>query len=228
MADTQLASRASSLAAICFDLDDTLFDYEQYIEAGLREAAAVIESETGTDFEPELLALYFEEDVRDGTFDALLDRHDLPGELTPQLVEAYHDSSGPLTPYDETETVLSTLGDSYRLGLITDGRNARSKLRRLGLTDHFETVFEGPAHGVDKTDVRPFLDVLSELDVDPEDTLYVGDNPHTDFRHPNDLGMYTVRLRRGRYVDRDPRDGEAPDHTIDSLAELLELVDDAR
>lgn len=226
MSDPQFAPPDSSLAAICFDLDDTLFDYEQYIEAGLREAAAVIESETGTDLESELLTLYFEDDVRDGTFDVLIDRHDLPDGLTPRLVEAYHSSSEQLTPYDETERVLSTLGDTYRLGLITDGRNARSKLRRLGLTGHFETIFEGPAHGIDKTDVRPFREVLSELDVDPEGTLYIGDNPHTDFRHPNALGMYTVRLRRGRYVDRDPRDGESPDAVIDSLSELLTLLDE--
>ena len=225
--DDPLGPSPPALDAICFDLDDTLFEYEQYVEAGLREAAAVVEAETGVDVESELLALYFEEDCRDGTFDVLLDRHDLPSDLTPRLVEAYHDSSGPLSPYPEAERVLSALGDRYPLGLITDGRNAHSKLRRLDLTGHFEVVYDAPTQGVDKTDPRAFSETLAELDAAPERSLYVGDNPHTDFRHSNDLGMYTVRLARGRYVDRDPRDGEAPDRVVDSLSALLALVEDS-
>lgn len=211
--------------AVCFDLDDTLFDYEQYIRAGLREAASVVEARTGTQVEDELLHLYFEEDVRSETFDRVLDRHDLPDALVSDLVEAYHDSDGPLTPYDEADRVLDDLGSVYDLGLITDGRNARSKLRRLGLDGRFDVVFAGPNHDVTKRDPLPFEHTLDRLDVEPTRAVYVGDNPATDFRESNRLGMFTVRLMRGRYVDRTSATDARPDVTIDSLDALTDLVD---
>ena len=215
--------------AVCFDLDDTLFDYTQYIEAGLREAAGVIEAHTGEDHADELVRLYFEEDVRDGTFDRLLDReglneHDLPDDLTSDLVEAYHDHDADLTPYAAARDVLSTLDDAFPLGLVTDGRNGRWKLETLDFDDYFDAVVVAPEHDLTKREVEPFRLALDELGVAPERTAYVGDNPRTDFLHPNRLGMPTVRLARGRYVDRDPEDGEEPDVVVESLECLPDLL----
>ena len=215
--------------AVCFDLDDTLFDYTQYIEAGLREAAGVIETHTGEDHADELVRLYFEEDVRDGTFDRLLDResldqHDLPDDLMSTLVEAYHDHDADLTPYDAAHDVLSTLDDAFPLGLVTDGRNGRWKLDELGFDGYFESVIVAPEHDLTKREVEPFNRALDELGVAPERTAYVGDNPRTDFLHPNRLGMPTVRLARGRYVDRDPESGEEPDVVVESLECLPDLL----
>ena len=215
--------------AVCFDLDDTLFDYTQYIEAGLREAAGIIETHTGEDHADELVRLYFEEDVRDGTFDHLferegLDEHDLPDDLMSELVEAYHDHEADLTPYDAAHDVLSTLDDTFSLGLVTDGRNGRWKLDELGFDGYFDAVVVAPEHDLTKREVEPFRRALDELGVDPERTAYVGDNPRTDFLHPNRLGMPTVRLARGRYVDRDPESGEQPDVVVESLERLPDLL----
>ena len=216
--------------AVCFDLDDTLFDYTQYIEGGLRSAAAVVEDHTGEDYADELVRLYFEEDVRDGTFDHLLEREgladadDLPADLVGQLVEAYHDHDADLTPYDEADAVLSTLDDAYHLGLVTDGRNGRWKLDRLGFGGYFDAVVVAPEHDLTKREADPFHRATEALGVDAERTMYVGDNPRTDFLHPNRLGMTTVRLARGRYVDRDPEAGEEPDVVIESLERLPDLL----
>ena len=217
------------LDAVCFDLDDTLFDYTQYIEAGLREAAGIIETHTGEDHADELVRLYFEEDVRDGTFDRLIeheglvDAHDLPDDLMADLVEAYHDHDADLTPYDAAHDVLSVLDEQFALGLVTDGRNGRWKLETLGFDGYFDAVVVTPEHDLTKREVEPFRRALDELGVAPERTAYVGDNPRTDFLHPNRLGMPTVRLARGRYVDRDPADGEEPDVVVDSLSRLTDL-----
>ena len=216
--------------AVCFDLDDTLFDYTQYIEAGLREAASVIESHTGEDYADELVRLYFEEDVRDGTFDHLLEREGLAGadgfppDLTTDLVEAYHDHDADLTPYDAADAVLSTLDDAFRLGIVTDGRTGRWKLGKLDFDGYFDSLLVAPEHDLTKHEVAPFHRALDDLGVDAERTMYVGDNPRTDFLHPNRLGMTTVRLARGRYVDRDPDSGEEPDVVVESLERLPDLL----
>lgn len=211
--------------AVCFDLDDTLFDFTQYVRGGLLEAADRVWVHTGRRLHDELLSLYFEEGVTEGTFDRLLERHDLPSSLVPELVEAYHAHQYPLEPYPEAEAVLSRLGRRYDLGLLTDGRNGRVKIDRLGLADYFDAVVVAHDHEFGKPDVEAFARIADRLDVEPESTIYVGDDPERDIDGANRLGMVTVRLRRGRYASHPGLDDALPDVEIEDLDALVELLE---
>lgn len=211
--------------AVCFDLDDTLFEFAQYVRAGLLEAADRVWIHTGRRLHDELLSLHFEEGVTDGTFDRLLERHDLPSSLVPELVEAYHAHRGPLEPYPGAEAVLDRLEPRYDLGLLTDGRNGRVKLDRLGLADYFDAVVVAHDHEFGKPDVEAFARIVERLDVEPEAAVYVGDDPERDFEGANRLGMGTVRLRRGRYASRPGLNDAPPDVEIDDLDALSDLLD---
>ncbi len=205
--------------AVYFDLDDTLYSYQQYARHGLQSAADYLADATGRELHDELLSIYFHEDVTDGTFDLLVDRYDLDPTLVSELVEAFHNTTTPLTPYPSTEQTLSRLDETYALGLITDGRGGEEKLDRLGLSSYFETVIVTPTLGTSKADPAVFERALSALSVSPEAAVYVGDDPRVDFPNPNELGMGTVRLCRGRYRELDSL-GEGPDHRIRTLGTL--------
>lgn len=214
-----------SITAVCFDLDDTLFDYHEYARAGLDAAADQLEALTGNRYHEELASLYFEEGVTDGTLDVLLDRHNLPAALSEQLIEAFHAASTQLTPYDSTVPVLTELAGTYRLGLLTDGRGGHAKLRRLGIQEFFDAVVVTPTIDSSKRVPAVFERILDDLSVAPESAMYVGDDPRFDFEVPNDLGMTTVRLIRGRYTDLEPATESAiPDHEITDLDELLAVI----
>ena len=210
---------------VCFDLDDTLFDYHKYARTGLDAAADLLESYTGDRYHEQLQTLYFEEGVTDGTFDRLLSNEELPADMVEELVEAYHEATAPLSPYPETGRVLEALS-GYQLGLITDGRGGFQKLDRLGLREQFDSIVVTPRIDTSKHDPVAFRTVLSELNVDAEDAVYVGDDPRFDFRVPNQLGMWTIRLRRGRHASLEPADDDAaPDAEIESLDGLLAELD---
>jgi putative hydrolase of the HAD superfamily len=215
-----------SVEAVCFDLDDTLYDYHQYARMGLRSAADYLEAETGDQYHGELLDLYFDEEETENTFDALVERHDLSAASIDDLVEAFHDATGTLTPYDHTYRLLSQLRESYRLGLITDGKKGHAKLRRLGVQDYFDAVLVTPRIGRSKHDPTVFERTLAELSVPPWEAVYVGDDPRVDFRVPNQLDMRTVRLRRGRHTGREPQSEQAAaDHEITRLTDLPAVLD---
>jgi len=224
------AEFGSAPAAVCFDLDDTLYDYHEYARAGLREAADRLEARTGESYHDELHALYFDESVTEETFDALVERHDLPpgvdvDALVDDLIEAYHDATDALAPYPATERVLSRFDDRYDLGLITDGRGGRAKLRRLGIDHYFDVVVVSPELDSSKRQRGVFDAALADLDGAADETVYVGDDPRVDFRIPNRLGMTTVRLRRGRYTHLEPDAEGAPDVEIQDLGDLPALVE---
>ncbi len=210
--------------AVYFDLDDTLYSYQQYARHGLRNAADYLESETGKQLHDELFSIYFHEEVTGGTFDALIARHELDPALVEDLVEAFHSASAPLTPYPSTEETLSRLETEYALGLITDGRGGEAKLDRLGIAEYFDTVLVTPTIGSSKAERSVFERALSSLSVSPADAWYVGDDPRVDFPHPNELGMGTVRVCRGRFSDLDPV-GAGADHRITTLVELPSLLE---
>jgi len=217
-------------AAVCFDLDDTLYDYHQYARAGLREVADRLEARTGESYHDELLALYFDESVTEGTFDRLVDRHGLAPDgdedaVVDDLVEAYHGATDPLDPYPAAERVLSRFADRYELGLITDGHGGRAKLRRLGVEGYFDVVVVGPERDSSKHQREVFDAALAELAGSADETVYIGDDPRVDVRIPKQLGMTTVRLRRGRYSHLEPDDGDEPDAEIDDLCALTAILE---
>ena len=214
------------LEAVCFDLDGTLFDDRQYIEAGLRSAAAELERITGVALESEILHAYFDRGITEGTFDAVLEEHDLSQELVPQLVDAYHDHDAELTPYPGVVDTLETLDETYELGLITGGRNGREKLDRLGLAEYFEAVVVTDDRPYSKYDPDPFEAVCEAFGVATAEAAYVGDRPSLDFPQANRLGMYTVRVETGRYATVDATADERPDAKIGTLEALPELLDD--
>lgn len=216
-----------TLEAVCFDLDDTLYSYEKYARAGLHAAADRLEAQTGYQLRDELFGLYFDRERTAGTFDIVVDRYDLSESLVESLVEAFHSASTPLSPYPETERVLERLAATYRLGLITDGREGHTKLDRLGITDRFDEILVTPTIARSKHEPVVFERVLGELGASPEKAMYVGDDPRVDFPVPNDLGMWTVRLRRGRYTAIEPDgSGAEPDYRIGSIAALPAVVRD--
>lgn len=214
-----------SIQTVCFDLDDTLYSYEEYAREGLHSAATLLEDVTGDSYYDELHELYFDENLTEGTFDRLVEKEDIADELVPDLVSAFHSSTAPLPPYPETEQVLFSLSSSHKLGLITDGREGKAKLDRLGIGDYFDSVLVTPTIDCSKEERIVFDRVLDSLDTPPTKAVYVGDDPRVDFRVPNKLGMYTVRLCRGRYTHLDPDAALAePDCRIQALSDLPPMV----
>jgi len=213
----------SPVSAVCFDLDDTLYPYSAYARAGLAAAADLVAERTGRLLHAELVELYFRDGVTEGTFDRLVAEHGLAVDVG-ELVEAYHGAVGPLAPYPDAERALAALEDR-ELAVVTDGRNGHAKLDRLGIADRFDTVVVGPAAGVSKDGPEPFERALAALSASPEAAAYVGDDPRVDFRVPNELGMCTVRLRRGRYAGLDPAEpAAAPDTELPGLDPLAALL----
>jgi len=209
---------------VCFDLDGTLFDDRQYVRAGLERAGDVFAERTGVDLTEAFLRAYFQGDATEATFDAVLADHGHSLDAVPELVDAYHDNDVPLVPFPDAEPTLAALEDEYALGLVTGGRNGRTKLRRLGLADYFDVVVVTAELDASKREPEPYETALRELGVPAEAAVYVGDRPSLDVSQPSALGMPTVRVRRGQYAERVPTGDAVPDVTIETLAALPDAL----
>ncbi len=122
-------------------------------------------------------------------------------------------------PFPDALRVLQELGQTFRLGLVTNGPCDLQcdKLDVSGLRDCFGAVAVSREVGIPKPDPRIFAIALERLGVTPAEAIFVGDTPKTDIAGAHAAGMRAVWLNRGNSPSPD---GVNPEATIGSLAEL--------
>jgi len=216
--------RCSSVRAVCFDLDGTLFDDRQYARAGLVSAAAELRRRAGVDLTAEFLQAYFRDSHREATFDVVLSAAGLADDYVPALVTAYHDNDAALVPYPDAAETLERLGSDYRIGVITGGTNGREKLSRLGLDGYVDECIVTAEREDSKRSPEPFAEMAERFGVANESIAFVGDRPGLDFPQPNQLGMPTVRVMCGRYADAIARNAATPDAAVESLTAVPAVI----
>ena len=126
-----------------------------------------------------------------------------------------------------TAVLLDDLAtDGYKLGIITNGGEyaQNRKIDRLGLRDRMQSVLISDAVGCKKPDARIFQLACDELGAEPGDCWFVGDHPINDVRGAMQFGMTGVWIRDDETGHVWPQGESPPDHEIESLLELGDLL----
>ncbi|MHC4939165.1 MAG: TIGR02253 family HAD-type hydrolase [Planctomycetota bacterium] len=224
------------LAAILFDIDDTLFPSSQFADAARRSAVeAIVNAGLEVDVSvamEELHAVVKEFSSNYGHhFDQLVVR------LAPNLrdgvhkalviaagVRAYHETKAQLAPFPDVVRCLEKLSHTSLIrGVLTNGLTIKQaeKLVRLDLQHAFSpgAIFISEDLGVAKPHPRIFQIACEALQVDPGEVLYIGDNPIKDVDAAHEAGLITC-LRRGAGKHSMDVGAHAPDFEVTSLDEL--------
>jgi putative hydrolase of the HAD superfamily len=205
-------------SAVVFDLDNTLAVTRRDRQTLLDEAtdAADVRPIDRTEY-LEAHGSDIASETRAPIFEAIIDDGD------PAAVAAsYRDAiRRDLAPVDGAESLVRELSEDYRVGLLTDGptRAQYAKLEHLGWLDLFDTTVVTGALPAGKPDRRAFRAVLEALEVDPPETVFVGDNPEADIKGAAAAGLVTVQV---------VRDGETPIQTADAAVSAGNLAAEIR
>lgn len=108
-----------------------------------------------------------------------------------------------LTLYPETISNMEQLRDKTRLAIASNTQRGYTiaELRHFDLLQYFEhIVFSSDLYAC-KPNPSIFRAVLKKLDVTPQETIYIGDNPFTDVYGASRLGMRTVHIERSKHYD---------------------------
>jgi 2-haloalkanoic acid dehalogenase type II len=128
--------------------------------------------------------------------------------------------------YPEVSEVLPTLAKrGYRLALISNADEDDPVIRVIlgaGLPVEFEAVVTSQGAGAYKPAPKIFEHALWRLDLEPGETVFVGDSPSSDIMGGSRAGMPTVWVNRkgGAYPGNYP----APDADVTDLTGLLDLL----
>ena len=227
----------STITAISFDGDATLWDFETMMRRALertreellrlRPSDAIrglsvedmvrIRQEIGRELKGVEINL---ERVRLIAFQRTLEYvgiHD--DDLADHLNEFYreHRFSG-VELYPDTLPTLDALAGRYKIGLVSNGNSYPEK---VGLAGRFEFVLFAQDCGFAKPDARIFDAALAQAACSRDELLHVGDSLADDVQGARNAGVRSVWLNRaGAANDTDIE----PDHEIATLTELCELV----
>lgn len=216
------------IGAVLFDLDDTLFEQQQWLDGAWRAVA----SAAGAATRPEelydaLVAVAAEGSGRGRIIDRALERVGAPSSLVPELVRVFRSfDAGRLEPYPGVRDAVLRLRGVVRTGLVTDGDppGQRAKVRAAGLDGLFDVVVISDELGRDrrKPNPAPFRRALNELKVDVDAVVHVGDHPVKDIRGAAAVGMRAVRVLTGEYRTwlSDPK----PWFTVPTATDACELL----
>ena len=131
-------------------------------------------------------------------------------------------------PFPDAAPTLEALKRrGFRLGVIANQEpGTKARLDAWGLGRFFSVIAASAELGVAKPDREIFLRALELAGCEPEHAVMVGDRLDNDIRPAKELGMTTIRIRKGLAVCMKPScEAEIPDHTADCLAELPALLD---
>jgi putative hydrolase of the HAD superfamily len=230
---------SGAVRAICFDLDNTLWE----IEPVLMRAERILADWLGRRY-PNIPAAFTPAEmlkVREALVAERPDQaHDfsfLRRETLARVAQAvgysrdgaerisreafalWHAARNEVTPYEEVVPSLVRLRERFRLATLSNGN---ADLDRIGLAHHFEVKLHAAALGCAKPDARAYARLADALTLKPAEILFVGDEPHADVVGPRAAGMQTVWVNRGRVVWPDAL--PAADASIIDLTELEALI----
>jgi putative hydrolase of the HAD superfamily len=222
-----------AVAAVCFDVDATLVDYEASTRAGLRELlgtddawvdwCALTEQHNARYLAGEV---DFDTMRRQRTGDFLASRGEVlcDGEVVLREERRAAAVRRAWRLFDDALPCLRALRAlGLRLAAVTNaaGDHQRAKLGALGLESAFDAVLISGELGVAKPQRAIFRRACRALGVRPAQAVHVGDRLDTDAQGAQDAGLHGVWLNRSGSGALPPGTGIS---VIRRLAELPALV----
>jgi len=214
------------MKAVLFDIDGTLLTEMPLIQMFLPQVYDKLARKMGIDkneareqFLTEIFGRRDTYDWHDWNFFFKLFDLDMRYE---ELLKSYPHK---LHVYPDTIPTLEWLKNAgYKLGVVTSGPEyQRLKLKLTRLHDYFDVIVTRDDVGTIKPEPKIFLYALEMLNVEPQDTMMVGDSLSQDVYGAKNVGMKAV------WINREGDKGyNMADYEIRTLHELRKIVGDEK
>jgi len=226
-----MISDSFTVTALLFDLDNTLFDRDQAVRRWVEDFARSRLALVNGDAHLEAVAFALALDAhgygaKPPMFAALKERYPVLTESIENMVDAFYTQvSGYASLEKSALRLLDTLDRAHLpFGIVTNGSRYQMRtIKALGLDRRTSCLLVSELAGCRKPDAAIFLTAAAHLGAQPNDVLFVGDNPEVDIWGAHRAGMRTAWLHRDQPWPTSLA-RECVDLTIDSLDDLAHII----
>ncbi len=218
--------------ALIIDLDDTLYPERRFLLSGFaavaEEVERLFEVPRGDAFRTLVRAL--RTGHRRMALQALCATFDLDPVIVPELVDVIRGHRPRLQLRRDARRLLMRMRRAgWRIGVLTNGlpRVQARKIAALGLAPLLDHVVYACEHGDGrgKPDAAAFHAVTARLGVEPERCVFAGDDPWCDVAGARRAGLWSIRVRRGRFAHADVSDACEADLVVSTLSEIPDAAE---
>jgi putative hydrolase of the HAD superfamily len=130
-----------------------------------------------------------------------------------------------LCAFPQTQEILAQLKTRHRLAVVSDAQSAFGlpELRAAGLADYFAPIVISGDYGYRKPDARLFQAALTELQVSPEEAIFVGNDRFRDILGARQVGMKTILFCPNGNPGGSPE--TEPDYILYQYADLPRAIE---
>ena len=222
------------IKAVIFDLDNTLLDFMKMKDYAVKAAIDGM-IEAGLDIDPDksyetIIGIYEEEGWENQqVFNDFLNK--TIGEVNNKYLAAgivayrrAREANLLLYP-NVNHTLVELMKRGVKIAVVSDApsREAWMRIYYLNLHHHFDVVLTFDDTNVRKPSPIPFKMALSQLNIDAEEALMVGDWPERDVVGAKKLGIRTIFARYGDAFDTID---SGADWDINDVYEIVGIVNE--
>jgi putative hydrolase of the HAD superfamily len=214
------------MAAIVFDLDDTLYPRVRHLHSGFCAVARAIARrfDLRADAVYGRLRVAHERGERGTELQQMCATFGLNDALVPDLVQIMRTHQPQIWLSHDAALALQALRErGWRIAVLTNGvpSTQAAKVGALGLHQLVDHVFYADEHAPGgKPAAEPFLAALNRLEVTPQNAVMVGDDRVNDIEGARAVGMRTILLARSHGSQHD---GGA-DRVVEELTHVPRLA----
>lgn len=222
------------IKAIIFDLDDTLYSYNELNEQGINEICNYTCEKLRIEKEKFYEAFdKAKKDVKTSLGDVASSHNRLlycqktlenlnenPFSIALEMYEVYwqHILKNMKLNANALKVLEFCKQKKIKIGICTDltVHIQHRKIRKLRIDEYIDAIVTSEEAGIEKPDFKMYNKILEKLDVNPEEALFIGDSLKKDVLGPMEYGMKALWLYS--------KTGKDKYQSIQNFDELLEIL----
>lgn len=217
---------------VVFDLDDTLYNEFTYVESGFREVSKYMASKylvNENSFFTDLI-IDVKNNGRGRNFNTVLEKYNLNNkDLVKKLICIYQNHKPKIQLYYNINNIINEIKKmGISTALITDGTMImqKNKVESLKLAQYMDMIIYTDEYGREnwKPNTYCYKKCLNYFNVNPEEMVYIGDNPEKDFYGANKLGIGTIMIETQKFLGFNYSNEFRAKYSIKKIEEVFELI----
>ena len=195
-----------NILAVVFDFDNTIVDGDYWIIERWKKTIEYVNKKYAiNNFENTFWDIFYQKGLyyKYHINETLLE---VSGDLTlvKDIVKYFHKTEIDDIFINGAFDFLNNLKRKYLLGIITNGRKQTQlgRIKRAGILNYFNSIV--CSHDFPKPSKIPFLKCIEELELHPENIVYIGDSYEQDYLPALNVGFNPILFDQKGLNNNDP------------------------
>ncbi|MER2170836.1 MAG: HAD family hydrolase [Psychrobacillus psychrodurans] len=196
--------------AVIFDLDGTLLNRDKSVDLFINDQYERLNKKFSHIPKEQYISRFIELDNhgyvwKDKVYQQLIEEFNICSVTWEELLEDCLDNfKHHCVGFPHIHEMLEELkNNKIALGMITNGYGQfqMDNIKALNIESYFDVILVSESEGIKKPDPQIFLNALEKLNVEPSESLFIGDHPDNDVRAAQNVGMASVWKKDDQWSD---------------------------